>query len=150
MTLLIEKLVKDRRIQADLIRREFPRLATLPLDRNAGVPDYLTRTAYRRFVEGLPRVSDISWRLHRLLSNRVERRYYFRVFDFNGEAWRNVRRMAETYRAAASPLLSPEAVQKLLPSPDATVAFKDGIIDSAKTKTLAGVVLWNGLEQIAS
>ena len=142
--------LKDRRIQADLIRREFPRLATLPLDRNAGVPDYLTRTAYRRFVEGLPRVSDISWRLHRLLSNRVERRYYFRVFDFNGEAWRNVRRMAETYRAAASPLLSPEAVQKLLPSPDATVAFKDGIIDSAKTKTLAGVVLWNGLEQIAS
>lgn len=142
--------LKDRRIQADLIRRDFPRLATLPLDRNAGVPDYLTRTAYRRFVEGLPRLSDVSWRLHRLLSSRVEKRYYFRVYDFNGAAWRNVRRMAETYRAAASPLLSPEAVQKLLPSPDTTVAFKDGIIDSAKTKTLAGIVLWNGMEQITS
>ena len=42
--------LRGRRMQVDIIKREFPRLATLPLDRNAVGPDYLVTPLYRKFV----------------------------------------------------------------------------------------------------
>jgi len=137
--------LKDRRMQAEIIKSEFPRLAVLPLDRNTGRPDYLIRTPFRRFVEGLPTLADISWRLHRYVEQRHEKRYYFRTYDFNAPGWQSVRREAERYRAQAGTLLNPDALNRLLPPADSTPAIRDGIIDSSKTKTLVGLVLWNGL-----
>lgn len=138
----------SRRVQAELIKTEFPALATIPLDRNSGQPDYLVRTATRRFLDGLPTLSDLSWRLHRAVEQRRERRYYFRTYDFNGPGWRSIRRAADPLRAQASTLLNPDALARLLPPADSNPKFKDGIIDSSKTKTLTGLVLWNGLEHM--
>lgn len=140
--------LRDRRIQAEIIKSEFPALATIPLDRNSGQPDYLVRTATRRFLDGLPTLADLSWRLHRAVEQRRERRYYFRTYDFNGPGWRSIRRTADPLRAQASALLNPDALARLLPPADSNPKFKDGIIDSSKTKTLTGLVLWNGLEHM--
>jgi len=133
--------LSGRRMQIDIIKREFPRLATLPLDRNAVGPEYLVTPLYRKFV---PPVSDISWRLHQLFERGRERRYYHRVFDFNNAGWQAVRREAERYRQQVGNLLSPEAVSRLLPVADTQQACSNAVLDFSRTKTLTGLVLWNG------
>lgn len=131
-----------RRMQADIIKREFPRLATLPLDRNAVGPDYLVTPLYRKF---LPPLSEISWRLHSFLERGRERRYYHRVFDFNNPGWQAVRKEAEQYRQRVGNLLSPDAVSRFLPVAGSRPQYKNAVLDASKTKTLAGLVLWNGM-----
>jgi asparagine synthase (glutamine-hydrolysing) len=132
----------DRRIQADIIKREFPRLATLPLDRNAAGPEYLVTPLFRKF---LPPLSDISWRLHQFLERGRERRYYHRVYDFNNSGWQSVRREAERYRSQAGNLLRPEAVSRLLPAAGTRPHYNNVVLDALRTKTLTGLVLWNGM-----
>lgn len=134
--------LSGRRIQADIIKREFPRLATLPLDRNAVGPEYLVTPLYRKF---LPPVSELSWRLYQFLERGRERRYYHRIFNFNNPGWQDVRREAERYRHQAGKLLSPEAVNRLLPAAGTQLHCKNAVLDFSRTKTLAGLVLWNGM-----
>lgn len=131
-----------RRMQADIIKRQFPRLATLPLDRNAVGADYLVTPLYRKF---LPPISEVSWRLYKFLERGRERRYYHRTYDYNGPGWRSVRREAERYRRQARDLLHPDALSRLLPAADAHVDFENGVVETSKTKTLLGLVLWNGM-----
>jgi asparagine synthase (glutamine-hydrolysing) len=131
-----------RRIQADIIKCDFPRLATLPLDRNAIGPDYLVAPLHRKF---LPQLSDISWRLHQFIERGRERRYYHRVFDFNNPGWQAVRKEAEQYRQQAGNLLSLEAVNRLLPLAGTQPQYQNAVLEASKTKTLAGLVLWNGM-----
>lgn len=136
---------RDRRIQAHLIRREFPKLATLPLDRNAHAPDYLVRTRYRKFVTALPSVADVSWRLHQWLQRGQERRYYVRIFDFNNPGWKLVRQEADTKRNQVSGILKVDAVNQLLPLADVDIKLSaKPVVEASKTKTLAGLVLWVG------
>jgi asparagine synthase (glutamine-hydrolysing) len=134
--------LRGRRMQVDIIKREFPRLATLPLDRNAVGPEYLVTPLYRKF---LPPLSDVSWRLHRLLERGRERRYYHRTYDFNAPGWRSVRREAERYRQHASNLFHADALDNLLPPPDATPHYANAVQDAAKTKSLLGLVMWYGM-----
>ncbi len=134
--------LSGRQMQADIIKREFPRLATLPLDRNAVGPEYLVTPLYRKF---LPPLSDISWRLYQLLERGRERRYYHRVFDFNNAGWQSVRREAERYRHQAENLLAPAAVSRLLPAADTPLHSTNAVLDFSRTKTLTGLVLWNGM-----
>lgn len=134
--------LSGRRMQADIIKREFPRLATLPLDRNAVGPEYLVTPLYRKF---LPPLSDVSWRLHRLLERGRERRYYHRVFDFNNTGWQSVRREAERYRSQAGNLFAPEALSRLLPAAGTSLPCTNAVLDFSRTKALTGLVLWNGM-----
>lgn len=134
--------IVGRRIQADIIKREFPRLATLPLDRNAVGPEYLVTPLYRKF---LPPISDISWRLYRFLERGRERRYYHRVFDYNNPGWKSVRSEAERYRQQVVSLLNPVAVNRLLPEASMMPQYSNVVLEATKTKTLAGLVLWNGM-----
>ena len=134
--------LRDRRMQVDIIKREFPRLATLPLDRNAVGPDYLVTPLYRKFV---PHVSEVSWKLYRLLERGKERRYYHRIYDFNAPGWQSVRREAEQYRQHARNLLNPAALDRLLPAADARPDYANVVRDASKTKTLVGLVMWYGM-----
>jgi asparagine synthase (glutamine-hydrolysing) len=134
--------LSSRRMQVDIIKREFPRLATLPLDRNAVGADYLVTPLYRKF---LPSLSDVSWRLYEFLEGGRERRYYHRTYDFNTPAWRSVRREAERHRHQVGNLLDPEAVSRLLPAAETHIGFENSLVDTSKTKTLLGLVLWNGM-----
>ena len=133
--------LSERRIQVDIIKRSFPRLATLPLDRNAVGPEYLVAPLYRKFI---PPISEVSWRLYRLLERGRERRYYHRTYDFNAPGWRSVRREAEPYRRHAKNLLNQEALDTLLPPADATPYYANAVRDASKVKTLLGLVMWYG------
>lgn len=131
-----------RRIQSDLIKREFPRLAKLPLDRNAVGPEYLVTPLYRKF---LPPISEVSWTLYRLLDRGGERRYYHRTYDFNAAGWISVRREAERYRKHAQDFLQPRALDRLLPAAEARPRYANAVQDSSKTKTLLALVMWYGM-----
>ena len=141
----------DRRIQVDIIKNEFPKLATLPLDRNASKPGYIIKPLRRQFLDALPPVSSISWRLHKwLLHKRVKQddRYYYRTFDFNSPAWQSVRREVDRFRTNIGNLLNREAVDRYLPPAEATPYFNDGIIDSIKLKTMLGLIWWNNMDRL--
>jgi asparagine synthase (glutamine-hydrolysing) len=131
-----------RRMQVDIIKKEFPRLATLPLDRNVVGADYLVSPLYRKFI---PPLSEISWTLYRLLERGRERRYYHRTYDFNAQGWRFVRQGAERYRQQARHLFDGDALDKLLPPFDATPRYENMVRDASKTKTLLGLVMWYGM-----
>jgi asparagine synthase (glutamine-hydrolysing) len=138
----------DRRIQKDILIRDFPRLAQLPLDRNFWEPGYLVKPKKRLVFEGLRSMIKISWRLGTVfdrLERRGKARYYYRVFDFNAPGWQRVRLQVDSDRPHCVGLLAPKVVDRLLPPAGTSAPFKDGIIDSWKTKTLAGLVLWYGL-----
>jgi hypothetical protein len=129
----------DRRAQVELIRSEFPELARLPLDRNSGDTSPL--------VAGIPwKVSSLAARLGEGLGlgSRREKRFYYRVIDFDNEGWSAVRRDAEGCRTRAEAVLNREVLDELLPPPGVPVTFDDGIIDSCSRKTLLGFLLWAG------
>lgn len=130
--------LENRRIQVDLIKREFPRLATLPLDRNAVGADYLVKPMYRKFV---PPLAEVSWTLYRALERGRERRYYARIYDFDNPGWRAVRRLVEPHRETAGGILNPAAVNRHLPPPDARLRLPNPVRDGAPTKALLGLLL---------
>jgi asparagine synthase (glutamine-hydrolysing) len=134
--------LRRRRTQVDIIKQEFPRLATLPLDRNAVGADYLVTPLYRKFI---PPISEVSWTLYRLLERGRERRYYHRTYDFNAEGWRLVRQDAERYRQQAKHLFDADALDKLLPPAHSTPHYENAVRDASKTKTLLGLVMWYGM-----
>ncbi|MEQ8264457.1 asparagine synthase-related protein [Pseudohaliea sp.] len=135
----------DRRIQASIIASRFPKLASVPLDQNSESLGYIRMSPWRRFREGLPRASDFSWRLHKLLQNRAESRFYYRVFDFNGPSWQRVRRRVDPVRERGSQFLSREALHASLPSWRENVELEDAIIGSAKFKVLSFMLLHEDL-----
>ncbi|MEA1050964.1 asparagine synthase-related protein [Lamprobacter modestohalophilus] len=140
----------DRRIQSDIVKRDFPQLACLPLDCNSRVPGYLVKPLHRKIIDALPSVSVYSWRLHQWLeyySSQKETRYYYRIYNFNGEGWCKLRQHADRYRRLNIDLLNPNAVDRLLPTADSTPDLSDGIIDSSKLKSLVGLMLWSRLNK---
>jgi len=134
--------VSDRRAQEDLIRARFPHLAVLPLDRNSDNTRPLTSS-----LRHLARESARS-RLGRIgaLVSRArwhERRYYYRVYDFDGPGWQAIRRCAEPRRSALDHLFDPAVLEELLPPPHVQTAWTDPIVQSNGPKLLLGLLLWS-------
>lgn len=132
-----------RRLQRELLRRRFPALARLPLDRNSfdttplepGTADYVRQALARRLGATPPGRWWRRWR------RGEERRYYYRVYDLGSEGWREVRRAAEPARAALEPLFDVEALTRsYLPPPDADPRLDDGIVDASGRKLLLGLM----------
>ena len=136
--------IAERRVEKELLCTRFRRLAVLPLDHNSYDVEPL-RPRIRRQV-----ARHLYLRLKRLqlLSDaekdkKGERRYYYRIFDFNGPGWTAVRRRAEPYRDRALHLFRRDALETLLPPPDVPVQFRDGIADASGLKSLLGFLLWS-------
>jgi asparagine synthase (glutamine-hydrolysing) len=130
----------ERRAQIEILRAHFNRLAALPLDRNStnDMPLAPTLTEQLRRA-ALARVRHL-WRGRR--PNGSERRYYFRLYDFNGPGWKSVRARAEAGWKRLDGLVDLRAVRELVPPADVDVPFRDGIIDSNGRKLLVGLALW--------
>lgn len=139
--------LKDRRLQRDILVRDFPELARLPLDRNSWEPGYLVKPRGRVVYEGFQTIANASWRLgqaFRRFARAQKTRYYYRTYDFNGPGWQAVRRMAEPFRQDGGSLLNPDIVRSVLPKADTFVPFSDGIVEPWRKKTVAGVLCWGG------
>lgn len=136
--------IAERRAEIELLCKRFPRLAALPLDRNS----YNTEPLRPRLRYQLARyLYRHLWPLHGWRNfagnGKVERRYYFRTFDFNSPGWVAVRRQAEPYRERLFHLLDKDVLGELLPAPDVPVDFQDKIVDASGLKLLLGLMLWS-------
>jgi asparagine synthase (glutamine-hydrolysing) len=129
-----------RRLQEHLVATRFPDLARLPLDRNSYDIRPLT-SAYGSWTNH--RLRNLSSALDRWLrKRRFERRFYYRVLDFNGPGWRAIREQAEPGRKLLEPLFNMDVLARLLPPPHQPLLAQDAIIDTSGAKLLAGFMLW--------
>jgi hypothetical protein len=74
--------------------------------------------------------------------HNVERRYYYRIYDFNSPGWVAVRNRAEPYRSRTFDFFQRDVLQELLPGSNVSLRFRDGIIDASGLKMLTGFFLW--------
>ena len=132
-----------RRAEDALLRRRFPALARLPLDRNSNITDPLAPSAGWRLLHFATQHVPLADRARLLLlSFRGERRRYYRLYDINSPMWRAVRRMAEDGRKCAAQVLDPKELNALLPPPDVPIDVRDPITDSNGLKAVLGFLIW--------
>ncbi|HYW31319.1 MAG TPA: asparagine synthase-related protein [Gemmatimonas sp.] len=128
--------LSSRRMQDALLRKKFPALARLPLDRNADDLRPLLGRPWSRALAAL----------HARMPKRaapagaIERRYYARMYDFDNPGWRLVRARAESGRTAASEWFEPAALAALVPPPDHAAAHADPIAQGFAPKSLTGLM----------
>ena len=131
----------NRRAQDDILRRRFPDLARLPLDRNSHdtlplLPSVSERIRHRVWRAAEP--------LRRRMPPSVERRYYHRMYDMNGPGWQAVRRLAEPHRERLADLFDMDELSKLVPPPGEPVVVRNTIGDTYGRKLLVGLMMWSG------
>jgi asparagine synthase (glutamine-hydrolysing) len=132
--------LRNRRMQFDLLKRRFPALARLPLDRNS----FDTRPVVSRYGRavnyalGKPRELYYRWTRH-----IVERRFYYRTLAFDSPGWNAVRSAAEVHRGNAERVLDGAALAEVLPRPGEPFRVENAISDTAKMKVMAGFLLWS-------
>ncbi len=141
----------ERKLQKHIVCTRFPELAKLPLDRNANHPRPLLparRTWHAKLVESIARRMDcLSGRRDR------ERRFYYRVMDFNGPGWQKVRELAEPGRKRLEPLFNMDVFDRIVPPPgvpllkehieiEPDLPHPDGVKIASGARLLTGLMLW--------
>jgi asparagine synthase (glutamine-hydrolysing) len=130
----------DRRLMEATLSRRFPRLARLPLDRNAHYTRPIAPSLAYRAREWL------SFRMPRSARRQDaslgERRHYYRQYDFDNPGWRAIRRAAEPHRARLAEQFDLAAVNRIVPAPDESGNFPDPMAGGFAAKTLLGLMLW--------
>lgn len=130
----------DRGIIEVMLARRFPRLARLPLDRNANSTRPIAPSRAYRVREW------ISYRLPRAGSKQsapmVERRQYFRQYDIDSPGWRAVRLAAEPHRARLAEWFDMDIVNRLLPPATERANIADPMSEGFEAKSLLGLMLW--------
>lgn len=129
-----------RRLQRELVKRRWPDLAALPLDRNSFHASSLDadRAAgldlwLGRFRQGLRKFLGI------------ETRYFHTLFEMGTPQWREVREAMEPGRVPAGRVFQPRALLDALPPPATPFpAFSNGLADTVRIKTLLGAMGWFG------
>jgi hypothetical protein len=132
--------VKHRRMQYDLLKRRFPALARLPLDRNAFNMKPLAPRFGRVVNYALFKPRELYYRWTRRL---VERRFYYRTMAFDSPGWNAIRAAAEAHRGNAQRILDAAVLGEVLPRPGERFSVADGIIDTSKMKLMTGFLLWS-------
>jgi asparagine synthase (glutamine-hydrolysing) len=135
----------NRRAQDAILRARFPRLARLPhVAANGDVVDPLlpslgTRVARiaDRLTRGVRRQTTA--RAH---AGERDRRFNYRMYDFNSPGWRAIRRRAEPARERLAGLFDMDELRAFLPPPDATLDLSHPIFDSVGRKLVVGFMLW--------
>jgi asparagine synthase (glutamine-hydrolysing) len=138
-------LLSERGLQDAILTRHFPVLAELPLDRNSFDTTPLSpRLRHHLKTNIAGQFEPLTRPLSRLRSRRRDPRIYYRIFDFNGPAWKAVRRIAEPNRERLYAFFKKDALDRYLPHADDDVKMEDGIISSSGRKLMVGLALWAG------
>lgn len=134
-------LLAERRLENEILLRQFPELASLPLDRNS----YDTRALDPRLRDlvveaGRHTLRKLRRRFPLNLLPELERRYYHRSFDFNSPVWREERAAADLVREAAYALFVPEEFDRLVPRAE-VVWQGEAIKEASGLKALVAITL---------
>lgn len=127
--------LERRRIHIDILKNNFRHLATLPLDRGGLDTRPLIQTRSYKTMRALGKVRK------KLFPDRTERRTYYRVFDINNPGWVAIRQEAFARRSSAHRLFDSAALAEYIPAPEVKISCADGIRNSARLKTLVGLMI---------
>lgn len=135
----------DRRGQDELVRRRFPALARLPLDRFGHdtlpiEPSRIRRALNPWIVRARHWRARVSERMGAGLES--ERRYYPRIFDIRGAGWQRLREAAEPHRERLSGIFDMEELRRWLPPPSVEMKLIPAVRESYRPKLLIGLMLW--------
>jgi len=122
----------NRCLQDAILRRRFPALARLPLDRNADDVRPLAPSALYRLREMLP------WATEPRRGPALERRYYARMYDFDNPGWQLIRASAEPGRELMAEWFDRDALARVLPAAGQPAAHADPIAHGFAPKLLTG------------
>jgi asparagine synthase (glutamine-hydrolysing) len=131
------KLFEKRRFQRMILEEYFPRLAKLPVDSNLFRTDPVVSGPLDRIAS---RLRARRYRWQKLRTGR-EPRYYNRVFDFDGEGFRAIRRRAAPILDVLDDVFDPDVLRRLLPDPEESRSYSDAFADSAGFKLILGLAL---------
>jgi hypothetical protein len=137
----------DRLAQLALVQTHLPEFASVPMDRSdllSDEPQYLMpRLRQRLGSYARARIKDLRRALGRPAAGR-ESRYWYRVNNLNGEAWRQVRRTADSSRERAAGVFNRDVLDAILPPPGQPVVFDGAGSSESGCKLLLGFVCWAG------
>jgi asparagine synthase (glutamine-hydrolysing) len=134
-TLPVDSMV-NRRAQDEILRTRFPKLARVPhVLWNADVQLPLLPTFGQRLRHRLNLMAQ------RIPLKRPDRRYTWRMYDFNGPGWQLIRRRAEPSRERLGAWFDPDTLAEYLPPPDVPVASPT-FESTMGRKLLVGLMLW--------
>lgn len=134
-----------REAQLALVKKRFPELGPVPLDRSdimSDIPQYIN-PRLRHMV-----TNNVKFKIKRLQHKlkipvmSKETRYWYRVNNLNGELWNEVRASSDKFRDYISYAFNQEEFDLLLPGSGKQMDFKDpGATESAR-KLLLGYLIW--------
>lgn len=133
-----------RLIQRELVRREFPDLARLPVDRSSLDTTPLDPSTLDHVLNAL------RWRLDglhpwRWWRSRREQLYYARLYDLQTPGWIRIREMAEPHRHRLSPLFHVAGLTEgYLPPPQRSIEVDSPTREGSGRKLLLGLMLLLG------
>jgi asparagine synthase (glutamine-hydrolysing) len=129
-----------RRAQDDILRRCFPELARISV--------VVSNADLGRPLQASTLQQAIHWVRGRLqkpaqqaAANGKDRRYNWRMYDFNDTGWQAIRTRAEPNRQRLAALFDPAQLDAYLPGPGTRVATQS-FYDTMGKKQLVGLMLW--------
>ncbi|MFN0097709.1 MAG: hypothetical protein ACKVS7_03465, partial [Gemmatimonadaceae bacterium] len=125
-------MIAGRTMQDAVLRKRFPALARVPLDRNAHDTRPLVETWRSRLSAATQRL--------RAPTPSVEQRFYVRMYDYDNPGWRAIREAAEPGRAAMSEWFDTAELGSIVPTPSHDVAHADPIAEGFGPKMLTGLM----------
>lgn len=135
----------NRRAQDEILRKRFPRLARLPhVAANGDVVDPLLPPLGTRLSRVATRITRGRWRPTHAqpVAGDRDRRFNYRMYDFNSPGWRAIRRRAEPDRERLAGLFDMDELRAFVPPPEATLELAHPIFDSVGRKLIVGLMLW--------
>lgn len=130
----------ERIAQRNMLSNKLTKLAALPLDRGGPDTRPLNPKLAAKFQHALLSRLD-SWIPPR---KKMERRQFVRHYNVNSSGWRAVREITEKYRPMTDGVLDMTTLDRMLPHADTPIATPDAIVDGARYKTMAGLLLQLG------
>ncbi len=139
-------LLKDRRIQKEVLIRRFPELAKLPLAGNVAQIFYRIASTQQpsggSMTQWLQDSISWHWRNAAAKITHAEPCYYLRVFDINGVGWRSLRDKARGLALKTDAWLDSELVLRLIPPSARPVqaSSKELVSGTQGLRTLIGLI----------
>ena len=132
--------IADRVAEKELLCKRFPALAALPLAGDSATLCLKPRLRNLVLQQIVRRLAPLRRALP--FSTKHERRYWYRVNDFNGSAWKGVRRMAESHRSKMYSLFDKDMFDSILPPPDVPFRSTNGMVFDSGAKLLLASMIW--------
>jgi asparagine synthase (glutamine-hydrolysing) len=133
-------------VELELLRCKYPQLLSVPLDVNSWHYGWANPTRLHRLRQRLNKIVPIErwwndgyWRRWR----GIERRRYWRFYDFDGPKWQAVRQYAEPLRNRLNAWFNSEEVARLVPPPQEKLPKNNAFGDAAARRNLLGAAIWS-------